>query len=93
MPEAVTTFIETKQIGKVLNIQRRIIDEYKADMIKYALPADKSRIRECFESIPAQLAREYKKVRVYRRTARSTRQGLCRQSSMDRGCRHYPQML
>lgn len=61
MPEAVTTFIETKQIGKVLNIQRRIIDEYKADMIKYALPADKSRIRECFESIPAQLAREYKK--------------------------------
>lgn len=61
MPEAVTAFIETKQIGKVLNIQRRIIDEYKADMIKYALPADKSRIRECFESIPAQLAREYKK--------------------------------
>ncbi len=61
MPEAVTTFIETKQIGKVLNIQRRIIDEYKADMIKYALPADKSRIRECFESIPAQLARKYKK--------------------------------
>lgn len=61
MPEAVTTFIETKQIGKVLNIQRRIIDEYKADMIKYALHADKSRIRECFESIPAQLAREYKK--------------------------------
>lgn len=61
MPEAVSTFIETKQIGKVLNIQRRIIDEYKADMIKYALPADKSRIRECFESIPAQLAREYKK--------------------------------
>lgn len=61
MPEAVTTFIETKQIGKVLNIQRRIIDEYKADMIKYALSADKSRIRECFESIPAQLAREYKK--------------------------------
>lgn len=61
MPEAVTTFIETKQIGKVLNIQRRIIDEYKVDMIKYALPADKSRIRECFESIPAQLAREYKK--------------------------------
>lgn len=61
MPEAVATFIETKQIGKVLNIQRRIIDEYKADMIKYALPADKSRIRECFESIPAQLAREYKK--------------------------------
>jgi len=61
MPEAVTTFIETKQIGKVLSVQRRIIDEYKSDMVKYALPADKPRIRECFESIPSQLAREYKK--------------------------------
>ena len=61
MPEVVTTFLETKQIGKVLAVQRRIVDEYKADMVKYALTADKSRIRECFESIPAQLAREYKK--------------------------------
>lgn len=61
MPEVVTTFMETKQIGKVLSVQRRIVDEYKADMVKYAPSADKSRIRECFESIPAQLAREYKK--------------------------------
>ena len=61
MPEVVTTFMETKQIGKVLTVQRRIIDEYKSDMVKYAAVADKSRIRECFESIPAQLAREYKK--------------------------------
>ena len=61
MPEVVTTFMETKQIGKVLAVQRRIVDEYKAEMVKYAPSADKSRIRECFESIPAQLAREYKK--------------------------------
>ncbi|MDO4972133.1 MAG: ATP-binding protein [Bacteroidales bacterium] len=61
MPEAVNTFLETKQIGKVLAVQRHIIDEYKSDMVQYALAADKSRIRECFESIPAQLAREYKK--------------------------------
>lgn len=61
MPEAITTFLETKQISKVLSVQRRIIDEYKSDMVKYAVATDKSRIRECFESIPAQLAREYKK--------------------------------
>lgn len=61
MPEVVSTFMETKQIGKVLAVQRRIVDEYKADMVKYAPSADKSRIRECFESIPAQLSREYKK--------------------------------
>lgn len=61
MPEVVTTFMDTKQIGKVLAVQRRIVEEYKSDMVKYAATADKSRIRECFESIPAQLAREYKK--------------------------------
>lgn len=61
MPEAVTAFLTTKQIGEVLSVQRRIVDEYKSDMVKYALTADKSRIRECFESIPSQLAREYKK--------------------------------
>lgn len=61
MPEAVQTFMDSKQIGKILAVQRRIIDEYKTDMVKYALPPDKPRIRECFESIPAQLAREYKK--------------------------------
>lgn len=61
MPEVVSTFLETRQIGKVLAVQRRIVDEYKADMVKYAPAADKPRIRECFESIPAQLAREYKK--------------------------------
>ena len=61
MPEAVTAFMETHQVGRVLAIQRRIVDEYKADMVKYVPAADKSRIRECFESIPAQLSREYKK--------------------------------
>ena len=61
MPEVVTTFIETGHVGKVLTVQKRIVDEYKVDMVKYAAPADKAHIRECFESIPAQLAREYKK--------------------------------
>lgn len=61
MPEVVSTFLDTKQIGRVLAVQSRIVDEYKADMVKYASAADKPRIRECFDSIPAQLAREYKK--------------------------------
>lgn len=61
MPEVVDIFMKTKLIGKVLAVQRRIIEEYKSDMIKYAPAAFKSRIRECFESIPSQLAREYKK--------------------------------
>ena len=61
MPEAVSTFLTTQQIGPLLEVQRQIIDSYKADMIKYARTEDKSRIRECFESIPKQLARENKK--------------------------------
>ena len=61
MPEAVATFFETNNMNDVLVIQRGIIENYKADMLKYALPTDKSRIRECFESIPAQLAKENKK--------------------------------
>lgn len=61
MPEVIQTFLDTKQVGRTLAVQRRIIDEYKADMVKYASSYDKSKIRECFESIPSQLAREYKK--------------------------------
>ena len=34
MPEVVTTFMDTKQIGKVLAVQKRIVDEYKSDMMK-----------------------------------------------------------
>ena len=44
----------------VLEIQRNI-DQYEDDMIKYADDSDKPRIRECFESIPKQLAKENKK--------------------------------
>lgn len=61
MPEAVASFMQTKQFNQVLRIQRRIVDEYKSDMLKYAAQSDKARIIECFESIPAQLAKEYKK--------------------------------
>jgi len=61
MPEAVDCYLKTKQLNQVLRIQRRIVEDYKADMIKYASPADKARIIECFDSIPSQLAREYKR--------------------------------
>ena len=61
MPEAVQTFFLTHDVNELKRVQRAIIDEYKGDMIKYARTEDKSRIRECFESIPRQLARENKK--------------------------------
>lgn len=61
MPEVVTTFMETHNFGQVLRVQRRIVEEYKGDMLQYAAQEDKGRIVECFDSIPSQLAREYKK--------------------------------
>ncbi|MGM9812282.1 MAG: ATP-binding protein [Muribaculaceae bacterium] len=61
MPEAVSAFIATNNLQSVLKIQRSIVDQYKDDMLKYASAYDKSRIRECFESIPKQLSKENKK--------------------------------
>lgn len=61
LPEVVNCFIETKNIELIYKLQRNLIAEYEEDMVKYADDADKSRIRECFESIPMQLAKENKK--------------------------------
>ena len=74
MPEAVSTFLKTNNMNDVLDVQHGIIETYKADMLKYARQEDKPRIRECFESIPAQLAKENKKFQysVIRKGARSS---------------------
>ena len=74
MPEVVTTFINTNNMNEVQNIQRGIIETYKADMLKYALQEDKAHIRECFDSIPTQLAKENKKFQyaTIRKGARSS---------------------
>ena len=61
LPAAVNTFLETNHMGEVSEMYKSIIDEYEDDMVKYADDADKPHIRECFESIPAQLAKENKK--------------------------------
>ena len=61
MPEAVKEFITTKHVNSVLQIQRDIVHSYEDDMVKYAEKADKSKIKECFQSIPKQLSKENKK--------------------------------
>ncbi len=61
MPDAVNEFVATKQMNKVLQIQQNIVNSYEDDMVKYASQNDKSLIKECFESIPKQLAKENKK--------------------------------
>ena len=61
MPDAVQTFVDSKQMDEVLRIQRDIVRSYEDDMVKYAEKKDKSRIKECLQSIPRQLAKENKK--------------------------------
>ena len=61
MPDVVQTFINTKQMGEVLQLQRDIVRSYEDDMVKYADKSDKSRIKECFQTIPKQLSKENKK--------------------------------
>lgn len=61
LPAVVNEFLETKNIGQVYRTQRELLWEYEDDMVKYAEDNDKPYIRECFESIPRQLAKENKK--------------------------------
>lgn len=61
LPEVVSCFLETRNIEQIYKLQRSLITEYEEDMVKYADEADKPHIRECFESIPKQLAKENKK--------------------------------
>ena len=61
MPDAVQSFVSTNRMDMVLQIQRDIVRSYEDDMVKYADKKDKALIRECFLSIPKQLAKENKK--------------------------------
>ncbi len=61
LPEVVNCFLETKNIDLIYKKQRTLLAEYEEDMVKYADDSAKPNIRECFESIPNQLAKENKK--------------------------------
>ncbi len=61
MPRVVSEFVESHNFINVLNIQKEIIRNYLDDIAKYAEGTEKAKARECFLSIPKQLAKDYKK--------------------------------
>lgn len=61
MPRVVQTFVDTRNFAEALRVQRGIISDYREDIAKYAEGAEKAKARACFDSIPRQLARSYKK--------------------------------
>lgn len=54
MPAAVDEFVNTSDIGVTLTIQKDILQLYRQDISKYSLYG-KERIRDIFDSIPAEL--------------------------------------
>ncbi len=61
MPNVVDAFVENHQLQEAFELQRNIVRDYEDDMVKYANEADRPFIKECFQSIPRQLAKENKK--------------------------------
>ena len=61
MPKIVSDYIENNSMNKVLQNQKSIIDNYIADIAKYADNTDKTKITNTFYSIPVQLAKNNKK--------------------------------
>ncbi|NMN00932.1 ATPase [Bifidobacterium sp. DSM 109958] len=58
MPEAVARFARDGDYAAVRDVQNTIADLYVADMAKYATPTETARIRDTWNSVPAQLAKE-----------------------------------
>ena len=61
MPEVVDTFITDNSFSQAHNVQERIKNSNLDDIARYAARAEKPKIRACYLSLPAQLARENKK--------------------------------
>ena len=69
MPEAVNAFIETHDVNQVQSVQRRILKSIRDDFGRYVDSDGNDRINEtlklranaCLDSLPAQLAKDYKK--------------------------------
>lgn len=61
MPEVVQTFIDTNNFQEASKIQGKILADYRDDISKHAKGQEKIKVRQCYDSIPKQLAKEYKK--------------------------------
>ncbi len=61
MPDVVNKFLETQNYNIVHSTQEKILSSYLDDIAKYASIGDKPKTRNCYLSIPKQLAKENKK--------------------------------
>jgi len=61
MPAAVRAFVTQGNYQGVVKIQRDILKLYRQDARRYCEGLDSARILDVYDSVPAQLAKEYKK--------------------------------
>lgn len=61
MPRIVDEYVKEKSLGKVMSLQKSMIEDYKLDVVKYAETNIRQKVLNTFDSIPAQLARKNKK--------------------------------
>lgn len=61
MPEVVNNYLQYKNLKSVRTIQQNILETYRNDFSKHAEKGDAIKIRQVFDSIPSQLAKENKK--------------------------------
>ena len=61
MPEAVNLYVENKDLLEVRKIQKKLLDAYEQDFSKHAPSNIVPRIRQLWNNIPTQLAKENKK--------------------------------
>ncbi|MBO4459879.1 MAG: ATP-binding protein [Clostridiales bacterium] len=61
MPEVVAAYVEDRDLKEVRQLQNDIISQYEGDFGKHAGPAELTRIRMVWQSVPLQLAKENKK--------------------------------
>ena len=61
MPEVVQSYLNNGDLKKVRQLQKTILETYRNDFAKHAGKNEAIRIRQVFDSIPSQLAKENKK--------------------------------
>ena len=61
MPEVVNSYVEQKDLIEVRNIQKTLLKDYEQDFSKHAPNNIVPRIRQLWNNIPTQLAKENKK--------------------------------
>ena len=61
MPEVVDAFVNSNDYNEAIRVQNKIISDYQDDISKHAKGDQKIKVRQCYDSIPKQLAKELKR--------------------------------